>query len=105
MQSCCLQDAVVGDRQYVFCNIYVSPRAAPGSAARQESAAFFAPPAPVVIAQAPPPPPPPKRPAMKALDEVVSTAEAEEAPANSMMTDDEMEQHLLSLLGDDDHIL
>ncbi|RLN00243.1 uncharacterized protein C2845_PM06G16130 [Panicum miliaceum] len=57
--SCCLQDAVVGDRQYVFCNIYVSPRAAPGCVARQESAAFFAPPAPVVIAQAPPP----KRPA------------------------------------------
>ncbi|PUZ62877.1 hypothetical protein GQ55_3G021800 [Panicum hallii var. hallii] len=61
--SCCLQDAVVGDRQYVFCNIYVSPRAAPGSAARQESAAFFATPAPapapVVIAQAPSP----KRPA------------------------------------------
>ncbi|RLM58542.1 hypothetical protein C2845_PM18G00100 [Panicum miliaceum] len=61
--SCCLQDAVVGDRQYVFCNIYVSPRAAPGSVARQESAAFFGPPAPapapVVIAQAPPP----KRPA------------------------------------------
>ncbi|PUZ43626.1 hypothetical protein GQ55_8G023500 [Panicum hallii var. hallii] len=57
--SCCLQDAVVGDRQYVFCNIYVSPRAAPGSATRQESAAFFATPAPapapVVIAQAPPP--------------------------------------------------
>jgi len=101
--TCCLQDAVVGDRQYVFCNIYVSPRAAPGSAARQESAAFFAPPAPVVIAQAPPPPP--KRPAMKALDEVVPTAEAEEAPANSMMTDDEMEQHLLSLLDNDDHIL
>jgi len=63
--TCCLQDAVVGDRQYVFCNIYVSPRAAPGSDARQESAAFFAPaPAPAVIAQAPPPPPPPpKRPA------------------------------------------
>ncbi|RLM70244.1 uncharacterized protein C2845_PM17G01260 [Panicum miliaceum] len=57
--SCRLHDAVVGDRQYVFCNIYVSPRAAPGSAARQESAAFFAPPAPVVIAQAAPP----KRPA------------------------------------------
>ncbi|RLN27904.1 hypothetical protein C2845_PM05G06190 [Panicum miliaceum] len=42
----CLQDTVVGDRRCVFCNIYVSPRAATGSAARQESAAFFAPPAP-----------------------------------------------------------
>ena len=42
----------------------------------------------------------------KALDEAVPTAEAEEeAPANSTMADDEMEQHLLSLLGDDDHIL
>ncbi|CAN6362174.1 unnamed protein product [Urochloa humidicola] len=42
----CSQDAIVaGDRQYVLCNIYVSPRAAPDSAARQESAAFFAPPA------------------------------------------------------------
>ncbi|PUZ62864.1 hypothetical protein GQ55_3G020800 [Panicum hallii var. hallii] len=59
--TCCSEDAVVGDRQYVFCNIYVSPRAAPGSAARQESAAFFAPPAPAPApaVQAPPP----KRPA------------------------------------------
>ncbi|XP_039790351.1 transcription initiation factor TFIID subunit 4-like [Panicum virgatum] len=38
----------------------------------------------------------------KALDEAVPTAEAEEeAPANSTMADDEMEQHLLSLLGND----
>ncbi|KAG2661836.1 hypothetical protein PVAP13_1KG111359 [Panicum virgatum] len=55
-----VKDAVVGDRQYVFCKFYVSPRAAPGSAARQESAAFFAPPAPApapaVIAQVPPQP-------------------------------------------------
>ncbi|TKW07715.2 hypothetical protein SEVIR_7G325201v4 [Setaria viridis] len=54
--SCCLEDAVAGDRQFVLCNIYVSPRADQGSAARQESAAFFAPPAPapapVVIAHA-----------------------------------------------------
>ncbi|CAN6362189.1 unnamed protein product [Urochloa humidicola] len=48
----CSEDAIVaGDRQYVLCNMYVSPRAAPDSAARHESAAFFAPPAPVVIAQ------------------------------------------------------
>ena len=68
--TCCSEDAVVGDRQYVFCNIYVSPKAAPDSAARQESAAFLAPPstapapAPVVIAQAPPP----KRPAPQAAE-------------------------------------
>ncbi|RLN31225.1 hypothetical protein C2845_PM05G06280 [Panicum miliaceum] len=62
--TCCSEDAVVGDRQYVFCNIYVSPRAAPDSAARQESAAFFAPPAPAVIAQAAPP----KRPAPQAAE-------------------------------------
>ncbi|CAN6344340.1 unnamed protein product [Urochloa humidicola] len=48
----CSQDAVAGDKQYVLCNMYVSPRAHPDSAARRESAAFFAPPAPVVIAQA-----------------------------------------------------
>ncbi|RLM70213.1 hypothetical protein C2845_PM17G01140 [Panicum miliaceum] len=65
--TCCSEDAVVGDRQYVFCNIYVSPRAAPDSAARQESAAFFAAPstAPVVIAQAAPPP---KRPALQTAE-------------------------------------
>ncbi|KAG2555694.1 hypothetical protein PVAP13_8NG022601 [Panicum virgatum] len=68
--TCSSEDAVVGDRQYVFCNIYVSPKAAPDSAARQESAAFLAPPstapapAPVVIAQAPPP----KRPAPQAAE-------------------------------------
>ncbi|XP_022679747.1 phosphatase and actin regulator 4B-like [Setaria italica] len=53
--SCCLEDAVAGDKQFVLCNIYVSPRADQGSAARQESAAFFAPPAPapvVILAQA-----------------------------------------------------
>jgi hypothetical protein len=54
--SCCLEDAVAGDRRYVLCNMYVSPRAEKDSAERQESAAFFAPPArapaPVVIAQA-----------------------------------------------------
>ncbi|CAL5081277.1 unnamed protein product [Urochloa decumbens] len=47
----CSEDAG-GDGQFVLCNIYVSPRAAPDSAARRESAAFFAPPAPVVIPQA-----------------------------------------------------
>jgi len=62
--ACCSGDAVVGDRQYVFCDIYVSPRAAPDSAARQESAAFVAPPAPAVIVQAPPP----KRPAPQAAE-------------------------------------
>ncbi|CAN6204343.1 unnamed protein product [Urochloa humidicola] len=45
----CCEDA---DRQFVLCNIYVSPRAAPDSAARRESAAFFAPPSPAVIPQA-----------------------------------------------------
>ncbi|CAN6335587.1 unnamed protein product [Urochloa humidicola] len=62
--TCCLEDAIVaGDRQYVFCNMYVSPRAAPDSAARQESAAFFAPP-PATKRPAPPQfaePPCPKR--------------------------------------------
>nr|CAB3489005.1 unnamed protein product [Digitaria exilis] len=61
--SCGLQDAIVGgDRQLVFCNIYVSPRARQDSVAHKESAAFFAPPppVPVVIAQAPAAPP--KRP-------------------------------------------
>uniref|UniRef100_K3YC94 NAC domain-containing protein n=1 Tax=Setaria italica TaxID=4555 RepID=K3YC94_SETIT len=66
--SCCLEDAVAGDRQFVLCNIYVSPRADQGSAARQESAAFFAPPAPapapVVIAQAAAP----KRPAPQSAE-------------------------------------
>ncbi|CAL4995725.1 unnamed protein product [Urochloa decumbens] len=46
----CSEDAVVGDKKFVFCNMYVSPRAAPNSAARQESAAFFAPPAPAPVA-------------------------------------------------------
>ena len=110
--SCCLQDAVVGDRQYVFCNIYVSPKAAPDSAARQESAAFLAPPstAPAPPLKRPAPqaaePPCPKRtrgavfaasdlpseesPAADQDDElvestegIVPTAEAEEAAANS----------------------
>ncbi|RCV38862.1 hypothetical protein SETIT_8G176500v2 [Setaria italica] len=64
--SCCLEDAVAGDRQFVLCNIYVSPRADQGSAARQESAAFFAPPAPapVAIAQAAAP----KRPAPQSAE-------------------------------------
>ncbi|CAN6210602.1 unnamed protein product [Urochloa humidicola] len=55
----CSEDAAAaaGDRQFVLCNIYVSPRAAPDSAARRESAVFFPPPAPVVIAQAPAPAP------------------------------------------------
>ncbi|CAN6339539.1 unnamed protein product [Urochloa humidicola] len=48
----CSQDAVAGDKQYVLCNMYVSPRARTDSAALRESAAFFAPPAPVVIGQA-----------------------------------------------------
>ncbi|KAL6640751.1 hypothetical protein ACP70R_021874 [Stipagrostis hirtigluma subsp. patula] len=57
--SCCSEDAVAGDVKRVLCKIYVSPRAAPDSAAHQESAAVFAaPPAPVVITQ-----PAPKRPA------------------------------------------
>ncbi|CAL5064590.1 unnamed protein product [Urochloa decumbens] len=47
----CSEDAA-GDAQFVLCNIYVSPRAAPDSAARRESAAFFTPLAPVVIPQA-----------------------------------------------------
>jgi hypothetical protein len=54
--SCCLEDAVAGDRKYVLCNMYVSPRAKENSVERRESAGFFAPPAlapaPVVIAQA-----------------------------------------------------
>ncbi|CAL4897016.1 unnamed protein product [Urochloa decumbens] len=62
--TCCSEDAVTGDRQYVFCNMYVSPRAAPNSAARQESAGFFAPPAPapvaIVQAAAPKRPAPPQ---------------------------------------------
>jgi hypothetical protein len=61
--SCCLEDAVAGDRRYVLCNMYVSPRAEKDSAGRQDSAAFIAPaapaPAPIVIAQAAAP----KRPA------------------------------------------
>ncbi|TVT99477.1 hypothetical protein EJB05_55146, partial [Eragrostis curvula] len=74
--ACSCPDAVVGDRERVFCRIYVSPNAGTESAARQESAAFSeqpaAPPEPVVIAHAqarkqrpaPPPiikPPCPKR--------------------------------------------
>ncbi|TVT96740.1 hypothetical protein EJB05_58036, partial [Eragrostis curvula] len=68
--SCCSQDAVVGDTQRVLCKIYVSPRAAPDSVARQEAAAAaFAPPAPedpVAAHKRPAPPvveqPCPKRP-------------------------------------------
>ncbi|CAN6166830.1 unnamed protein product [Urochloa humidicola] len=48
----CSEEALAGDKQFVLCNIYVSPRAAPDSAARRESAAYFEPPAPVVIPQA-----------------------------------------------------
>ncbi|CAN6195792.1 unnamed protein product [Urochloa humidicola] len=48
----CSEEAAAGDRQFVLCNIYVSPRAAPDSAARRESAAYFAPPAPAVIPKA-----------------------------------------------------
>ncbi|CAM0146132.1 unnamed protein product [Urochloa decumbens] len=62
--TCCSEDAVVGDKKFVFCNMYVSPRAAPNSAARQESAAFFTPPAPapvaIVQAAAPKRPAPPQ---------------------------------------------
>ncbi|CAN6195790.1 unnamed protein product [Urochloa humidicola] len=47
----CSEEALAGDKQFVLCNIYVSPRAAPDSAARRESAAYFAPPAPAVIPQ------------------------------------------------------
>ncbi|KAL6642212.1 hypothetical protein ACP70R_020393 [Stipagrostis hirtigluma subsp. patula] len=54
--SCCSEEAVAGDTQFVLCKIYVSPRAAQDSAAHQESAAVFAQPAPpeapVVITQA-----------------------------------------------------
>jgi hypothetical protein len=47
--SCCSEESVVGDRQYVLCKIYVSPKASPDSVARQESDAFaFAPPPPLV---------------------------------------------------------
>ncbi|TVU27083.1 hypothetical protein EJB05_29662, partial [Eragrostis curvula] len=71
--SCYSQDAVVGDTQRVLCRIYVSPRAAPDSVARQEdaaaAAAVFAPPAPeepVAATKRPAPPiadqPCPKRP-------------------------------------------
>ncbi|CAN6204360.1 unnamed protein product [Urochloa humidicola] len=49
---CCEEAVAGGDRQFVLCNIYVSPRAAPDFAARRESAAFFAPPSPAVIPQA-----------------------------------------------------
>ncbi|TVT99468.1 hypothetical protein EJB05_55137, partial [Eragrostis curvula] len=78
--ACSCPDAVLGDRERVFCRIYVSPNAGADSAARQESAAFSEQPAPppdepVVIAHeqsqarkkrpAPPPiitkPPCPKR--------------------------------------------
>ncbi|CAN6224328.1 unnamed protein product [Urochloa humidicola] len=48
----CSEETAAGDKQSVLCNIYVSPRAAPDSAARRESAAYFAPPAPAVIPQA-----------------------------------------------------
>ncbi|TVT99475.1 hypothetical protein EJB05_55144, partial [Eragrostis curvula] len=60
--SCCSEDAVVGDTQRVLCKIYVSPRAAPDSVARQEdaaAAAAFAPPAPEEPAAAPKRPAPP----------------------------------------------
>ncbi|TVU27081.1 hypothetical protein EJB05_29660, partial [Eragrostis curvula] len=70
--SSCSQDAVVGDTQRVLCKIYVSPRAAPDSVARQEdaaAAAAFAPPQPeetFVAHKRPSPPvvdqPCPKRP-------------------------------------------
>jgi hypothetical protein len=50
--SSCAADTVVGDRQYVLCKMYMSPRVRPDSAALQESAAF--------VAFAPPPPPAPE---------------------------------------------
>jgi hypothetical protein len=47
--SCSSEESVVGDRQYVLCKIYVSPRARLDSIACQESDAFaFAPPSPLV---------------------------------------------------------
>ncbi|TVT99462.1 hypothetical protein EJB05_55131, partial [Eragrostis curvula] len=47
--ACSVEGAVVGDRERVFCRIYVSPNTGADSAARQESAAFAEQPA------APPP--------------------------------------------------
>ncbi|TVT99482.1 hypothetical protein EJB05_55151, partial [Eragrostis curvula] len=69
--SCCSQDAVVGDTQRVLCKIYVSPRAAPDSVARQEdsaAAAAFAPQVPedpVPAHKRPVPPPVAERPCPK----------------------------------------
>ncbi|KAK3119682.1 hypothetical protein QOZ80_9AG0673720 [Eleusine coracana subsp. coracana] len=40
MDEYSMSQSMVGDRQFVLCKIYVSPRAAPDSAARQESDAF-----------------------------------------------------------------
>ncbi|TVT99486.1 hypothetical protein EJB05_55155, partial [Eragrostis curvula] len=91
--SCCSQDAVVGDTQRVLCKIYVSPRAAPDSVARQEdaaAAAVFAPPAPEKHAVAPkrpaPPidePPCPKRP-RHAVAASLSTRSATGSPDSTL---------------------
>ncbi|XP_034568539.1 uncharacterized protein [Setaria viridis] len=65
--TCCSEEPAAGDRQFVLCKIYVSPKAAKNSAERQESAAFFAQPAPlpaVVMTQAAP-----KRPAPPQVSE------------------------------------
>ncbi|TVU27089.1 hypothetical protein EJB05_29668, partial [Eragrostis curvula] len=44
--ACSCPDAVVGDKERVFCRVYVSPNAGAESAARQESAAFAEQPVP-----------------------------------------------------------
>ncbi|GJN28374.1 hypothetical protein PR202_gb16486 [Eleusine coracana subsp. coracana] len=68
-----LEGSFVGDRQFVLCKIYVSPRAAPDSAARQESDAFISVPPPEeeepVVAAAPK-----KRPAAPPVAEQPCTA-------------------------------
>ncbi|GJN28379.1 hypothetical protein PR202_gb16492 [Eleusine coracana subsp. coracana] len=63
-----VKGAMVGDKERVFCRVYVSPNAAADSPARQESAAFFsAPPPPLpepAVLTKKRPPPPPLEPAM-----------------------------------------
>ncbi|TVU27085.1 hypothetical protein EJB05_29664, partial [Eragrostis curvula] len=91
---CCSKDAVVGDtQQRVLCKIYVSPRAAPDSVARQEdaaAAAAFAPPAsfeePAAAPKRPAPPidepPCPKRPRQEVAS--LSTPSAIGSPASTL---------------------
>jgi hypothetical protein len=59
--TCCSEDPAAGDRRFVLCKIYVSPRALANSAARRESAAFFAQHAPASAVEMTQPAP--KRPA------------------------------------------